>query len=429
MAKTDIENTATDRRKLKKPTLSPAQLEKLNAFFKRHRNGRTNVEIGKIANVTPSTITMALKGERVPSVKVIRQLAKVLRPATSKRSLEEFTDEFLKLASYEPSVVADVGLPDSVTKRLDDLRVAYVVNEPFVDNHWDGFAADLLDYVIDLIKGTVQRKFRCEPNQLQDVMEQREADLVVSVFPTFQRDAYMDFSDPFPYLRVPLTGLVRIGTEIEGSPLTLENVVNWTKKTEQLPNIKMLLVDSEVGHDFVKTFLKEANPTHYELADKLDPNAIYRQLQSNPNLKLFLANMVTCSGVYDLAKADFEYLPSDETLRKDEATGELEQSRELPVLAMYPMTFGLPEGDKDWKKMIDDALKSLMKEGAGLLVSLYKTYLENDRHKRFRASLRALDDAAVTYEPLRKMFRELFEAKELIPKPVAATAGDSQDKA
>jgi ABC-type amino acid transport substrate-binding protein len=405
MAKTDTEKTATDRRKLKKPALSPAQLEKLRAFFERHRAGRTNVEIGKIANVTPSTITMALKGGRVPSVKVIRQLAKVLRPITSKKSLEEFTDEFLKLASYEPSVVADVGLPDSVTKRLDHLRVAYIVNEPFVDNHWRGFAADLLDYVIDVIKGTVKIRFSCEPNQLQDLMEQREADIVVSVFPTFQRHAYMDFSNPFPYLRVPLSALVRDGTEIDGgSPLTLEHVINWTKNSARLPNIKMLLVNGEVGHDFVETFLKGVN---YELTNTLDPKDIYRQLQDNHGLNLFLANMVTCSGVYELAKGDFRYLPKDETL----ATSELEQSSKL---AMYPIAFGLPKGDKDWKDTINGALDSLMTEGSSLLVSLYKTYLEKDEQNKPFASLFIPEDESVTSEPLRRMFKELFEEQGLI---------------
>ncbi len=424
MAKTSSGKMATDRRR-GKPKLSEPQLEKLVAFFERHRAGRTNVDIGKIANVTPSTITMVLKGERVPSVKVIRQLAKVLRPTTSKKSPEEFTDEFLKLASYEPSVVAEVGLSDSVTKRLDRLHVAYIVNEPFVDRHWNGFAADLFNYVIDLTKGTPKFASSCEPNQLQDLMEKRGADIVVPVFPTFQRNAYMDFSNPFPYLRVPLSALVRSGTEVEkGSPLRLKHVVNRTKGSEGLANIKILLVNGEVGNDFVETFLKGMN---YKLINTFDPKDIYRQLQDDPDLNLFIANMMTCSAVYELAARDFQPLPDDKILQQDRGTGGIDPLKQFPVLAMYPVTFGLPKRDKDWKKMIDGALDSLMSEGASLLVSLYKTYLERGKQGKLFASLCIPEDEAVTSEPLREMFRALFEAQGLPFRPTTAVGADSQD--
>jgi hypothetical protein len=129
--------------------------------------------------------------------------------------------------------------------------------------------------------------------------------------------------------------------------------------------------------------------------------------------------MVTCSLVYELAKGDFQYLPDDTDQRTD-------QAGKLPVLAMYPITFGLPEGDKEWKKMIDGALKSLMKEAAGVLVSLYKTYLDSDKDNRFKDSLLDLEDKSVTSEPLREMFRDLFKAHGLMGKPAAAIGMDPQ---
>jgi len=414
MAKTGNGQESIDRRRQRKRTLPEAQFEKLIAFIERHRAGRTNVELGKIANITPSTLTMILKRDRVPSVKVIRQLAKALRPANSRKSLEDFTEEFLKLAMYEPSVVADIGLPESITTELDHLRVAYIVNEPFVEKDWRrGFAADLFEYVVALIKGKVDIRLRREPNQLQELMEKREADVVVSaIFPTFQRDMYMDFSKPFPYLRVPLSALVRKGTHItEGAPLTLGHVLNWTKRSEGIRDTRMLLVNGEVGHDFVTTFLKEVNPPDYDLIDTLDPNQIYEQLLQKPKVNLFLANLVTCSSVYELARNEFIPLPDDDALTMDKAVPTTEQYAGFPVLAMYPVTFGLPEGDNDWKVMIDGALDSLMTEGASLLVSLYRTYLERD--KRF-AGLCNPEDDLVTSEPLKEMFRSLFETHGLL---------------
>lgn len=112
----------------------------------------------------------------------------------------------------------------------------------------------------------------------------------------------------------------------------------------------MLLVKGEVGHDFVETFLKSVNSTNYELIDTLDPDDISRHLLHNPELNLLLANMATCSGVYELAKREFEPLTDDDALRKETVTSEMDEYGNFPILAMYPVTFGLPKDDKEWKK-------------------------------------------------------------------------------
>jgi ABC-type amino acid transport substrate-binding protein len=393
--------------------LNATQLKKLTALIKSYLG--TSAELAKAAKLAPSTISMILSGARAPSVKVIIQLAKVLCPA--EQPLEDFTGEMLELVGYERTARAHGGITETISERVQRtgrVRAAYVLADPFVDLHEGGFAAELFGYVADLMKAKIDR-VDCNIGELREVLESGRADIAVSgVFPTFERRTYMSFSKPFPYLRVPLSALIRKGTSIEaGRPLTVEHVLNWGKLDTGLGKIKILLVEGEVGHDFVKTFLKKVKPREYELIRTLAPEELYRRISNDPSPDLlFLADMATCAAVHGLDKAKDDILPLPDTSPVAEHIQDVllhSQSPKFPVLALYPITFGLPKDDEEWNKTIDTALDSLLSEGARILLSLYQRYSERERFMDFCIK----DDELVSSKPLQEMFKYLARQSDM----------------
>ncbi len=398
--------------------LNDAQLERLTALIRSYRG--TNADLAKAAKLAPSTVSMIFSGIRAPSVKVTARLAKALCPPD--RPLESFTEEMLELVGHERTAQAQSGVIETISERVQRtrrVRAAYVLADPWVDARDGGFAAELFGYVADLMKCTVEKIDNYNIGQLKDVLESGNADIAVcAVFPTFERRTYMSFSKPFPFLRVPLSALVRKGTTIEnkdnsdekGYPLNVDQVLNWSKIDTGLGKIKILLVAGEVGHDFVNTFLKRVDVKDYELMRTLTPEEIYRRIMRDPSPNLlFLADMATCAAVHELDEGKDDLIP----LPDNSSVGQLIKTELLhtgfPVLALYPITFGLPKIDEEWKKTIDLALDSLMSEGARILLSLYQKYVSRKRFMDFCIR----DDELVTSRPLQQMFKSLTHQDDM----------------
>ena len=385
--------------------LDDAQLEKLTALTKNYRG--TNADLAKAAKLAPSTVSMILSGVRAPSVKVTARLARALCPP--EQSLESFTSELLALVGHDPAATAYTRVSETIGERVErtgEIRAVYVASDPFVDANLEGFSVELFEYIARLLRKRVV-KTSCRISELKGVLERGEADVAVSaILPTFQRQSYMWFSNPLPYLRVPLSALVRKNTTVEsGAPLTVEHVLNWTsgRYVDGLGNIKILLVEEEVGHDFVKTFLKSVRPKDLEVVKTLVPEELYRRFSSDPKPDLLLADMATCAAIYELSQGDLEPLPDNSPIAKL-IQRELAHSQ-FPVLALYPITFGLPMDDRDWRDTINRALGYLMSEGVRILLSLYDRYLARAEFRDFCVG----DDELVASKPLQQMFKVVFE--------------------
>jgi len=250
-------------------------------------------------------------------------------------------------------------------------------------------------------------------------VEGNEFDIVVSaLLPTFGRRAYMSFSTPFPYLRVPLSAVVRHGIKVDQRDLNLRDVLGWTSATAAgLKEVgKILLVRGEVGDEFVSTFLPgvdRTNPSQVELVDTLDPNMLYERLTSPEKEapRLLLADMATCINVCNRDPKRTKVKPLAKAFEDSDGQPKVEAHREFPVLAQYPIAFGFSKGDEPWKDFINLAMDSLMSEGVMIVYTLFERYLKNARDVVFKDFILPDDDQVQLRS--RDTFSKLF--KETVP--------------
>jgi hypothetical protein len=180
-------------------------------------------------------------------------------------------------------------------------------------------------------------------------------------------------------------------------------VLNWSTGVDGLGRVKIVLVDGEVGHDFFTTFLRKVKD--FELLKSLVASEISAKLAGDPAQDLlFVADMATCVAVNKRIEG-FQPLPDPSPIGEYIQNVLKHEHDTFPVLALYPITFGLPKGDEDWKNTIDRALDYLMSEGARVLLSLYERYLERDKFLDFCIA----DDELIESKPLRQMFEGLFK--------------------
>jgi transcriptional regulator with XRE-family HTH domain len=361
-----------------------AERKALIDFIENYQTG-SDAQLAKAAGVAPSTISMILRGMRKPSAKIALRLAKALSPPGE---LDTFSKQMLTLAGHMPNLtvheVSESIVERSVLRR-ERIRAGYILSPPFVDppdrdggEPEHGFAIELFKYIANLI-GVDYELRPYELRDLNEILERGKCDIVVSaVLQTFQRSRFMAFSKPFPYLRIPLSGIIRTGTMVRDDiPLSLEHVLHWTERRSQgLGKIRLLLIEGEVGDEFVGTFLPGVR--HFQSDDKaqtLNPGELYKKF-TEEGFDLLLADLATCVAVQEedvrAKKPILKPLPQDTTLILPGAIGH----KQFPTLALYPITFGLPKGDEKWKTVVDDALASMMSEGIRPLLALYEKHLE-----------------------------------------------------
>jgi len=405
---TETPNGVPVRKKHSRGKTGSANIKEFVAMINQER-GRfsTDVDLAKAANIAPSTLSMIFKGDRAPSAKVVMRLAKAICPPV--KPLDQFTKKMLKLAGYDSAAASFIAASESRVERIlrtKEVRAAYISNKPFVIDADFGFATELFKHIANLMDVSHINWSRRKLSELKNIIEGDEADIIVSaVLPTFQRSSYMWFSKPFPYLRIPLSAIVQ-----EDKALTVKHVIELrNKRPNGLDDIKILLIEGEVGDEFARAFLKglAENPGMVERIESLEAKELYETLTNDPHL--LLADMATCMNVCEFSKTKkLKFVPLPEDVEDKELSAVLSHgnpNRSYPRLASYPITFGLPKDDKPWKEMIDNALDSMMHEGARVLLALYQDYLKD---KQF-ASFFVQEDELIASEPIRRMFVDLFK--------------------
>jgi len=372
----------------------------------------SNAELAKRAEIAPSTISMILTGNRPLSKDIALRVAKVLCPPG--RDLDDFAREMLGVAK----VPVDGDLPYSSraerVKRAGFLTVGVVINEPFALSLNEGFAVELFEKIAWLL-GVEVRPVPTTLRLMKDHLTGKDTEpvdvIVAGVLPTFHRESFMSFSRPFPYLRVSLSAIVRE----ERKDLTAAEVLNWVKRSEGIPpGIRVLLIQDEVGHEFARSFLpgldlSSSNQVIFETSLKRD--RLYEKLANN-EADLLLADIGTCEAVYAYDKGKKIFKPLRDPDSGDPVSVALKPRKALyhlsdfPILATYPVAFGLPKDDIDWRRTINRAMDSLMSEGIRSLLTLYeKYYLGSEPFRGFRLE----DDEDVPSLDARERFRTLFE--------------------
>lgn len=368
---------------------------------------------GKVAaeaGVPASTIT-AIRQSGAMSVKVAKQLAEALCP--SGRNLREFTAELFELAKLDPERLGPESVADRV-RRTRTIRAGYVISEPFVltperdQRDPSGFAVELFADVAALLGARVD--YAPEPiefGELASALESGAYDVVVSaVLRTFGRERVMAFSRPLPFLRVPLSAIARRAADLDH--LNIRRLVDWaalSRGDASLRHLRFLLVESEVGDEFVGTFLTRAGhrPVVHRIKT-LEPAVLLNELRQKADV--LLADMATCAAVLALDPTAVRPVPHDQSdAMVDDGIVPRHGNRDLSALALYSMGFGLPRRQEEWHAMIDGAMQSLLLEGLRPLVYLYQRYLDAPYHlRRFVHD----NDEEVRSELVRHVFRGVF---------------------
>jgi ABC-type amino acid transport substrate-binding protein len=318
-------------------------------------------------------------------------------------------------------------VPESVVERLkrpghDRIRVGVVYNRPFAFGdpaRPEGFVVDIFEHVSRLLTGKEPEYRHPEGSfytfaQVDEALSRREIDVVVSaVIPTFGRQQHMWFSRPLPFVRLPLSALVRSAAVRSAPSLTVQKVLSWQRESdEQLAKLRLLTVAGEAGAEFAATFLPGARATTWS-AKSLDERQLHEEFVGG-QYDLLIADLGTCEGVYrhELESVGPGRTPRIEKLREDpkDPTGEvaatLAQSRYgLPVLALFPVALALPSGDRQWRDLVDQALSSLLADGIRPLLQLYRKYIGTHSLGTFCIS----DDENVTSPHTARAFGELFQ--------------------
>jgi Bacterial extracellular solute-binding proteins, family 3 len=371
----------------------------LNAELSKTPQGlRTVADVVHAAGLSASAVSMVISGQRSLSPDVAERLGEVLCEslADRKRLVKRLLEEGRKPVSdtgVEPSRRVRTKRRESVVERIrrgEGIKVGFIVCEPFVNADGEsGFAIDLFGRLAELMQIDVLKREKLQLKELERRLgTAHEFDIIVTnLLPTFRRYNFMAFSRPFPYLGVPLSGLVSKSLEhkLKGKNITFnaEHLLSPPSQelTRQIRGARIMLIRGEAGKEFAEAFfnpglmgLLERIPS---LADDLAPKRLAKDLLSE-NIDLFIADVSTCRSVLDQPEMRERYAP----LRESEDVPILQPlemgDEKYSQLALYRIAFGLPNGDEEWRRMVDHALECLMSEGIRSLLSLYREYLERE---------------------------------------------------
>jgi len=396
--------------------------ESVNEWLERHKAQAGLPTWGKVAadaGLPASTMTAVRKSGRM-SVKVAKQLAEALCPPG--RNLREFTGELFQVAKLNVERLGPESIADRV-RRTRTIRAGYVVSEPFVltperdQRDPSGFAVELFADVAALLGARVDYSPQpIEFGELATALEGGTYDVIISaVLRTFERERAMTFSTPLPFLRVPLSAIARRTTDLDH--LNIRRLVDWaalSRVDDGLRHLRFLLVESEVGDEFVGTFLTRA--AHRPIVHRvktLEPVVLLNELREKADV--MIADMATCAAVLALDPTGVRPVPHDEAdAVVDDAIVPRHGSRDLSALAVYSIGFALPREQDDWRRMIDNAMQSLLLEGLRPLVYLYQRYLDAPYHlRRFVHD----NDEEVRSELVRHVFRCVFRGSAVPFEP------------
>jgi hypothetical protein len=315
----------------------------------------TESELARAAGVAASTLSMM--ATRLPSPRVAMKLAAVL---AGREPVSAFTRVVLQKAGYTA-----VDTPTSILDRVKErkqIRAALIDYAPFSNPQSSapsGFVIDFFDHMAALLDATVEYK-RIQFGDLQAEAAARNFDVFVSgLFPTFHRRTFLQFTRPLPFIRVPLTAVRRDAVSLRAT-----DILSWTKleTARNLERVKLLVVNGEVGDEFLRVFLRAINPADSHLVarvNSLDPAAIQAAMAAD-GANVLLADQATCSAVVRHGDAaGLRFVSND-----DGAAG--------ASLAEYRVAFAAPlEAGDEWISMLNRAMESLLAEGLHVLNAVY----------------------------------------------------------
>jgi hypothetical protein len=274
-----------------------------------------------------------------------------------------------------------------------------------------GFAVDLFELLARLMVGGPPRinPERCDLREIGQRLSRGDRDIIVSaIVPTFRRGNDMLFSTTFPFLRVPLSAVIH---ERDRQRVSVDDILAFEKpNAPPNPDIRLLVVEGEVGEEFVRNFLPGINledSAQVKKTSTMNPEDLYKQLIDPAGSNVLLADMATCYGVSRVLREQTPIKPIED---KDDLWKEFSRKVEgselpFPTLALYPIAFALRKDDWKWKDMLDLAFKSLMFEGMRSLGNLYHEYATaaNSSFLLFWQD----DDETIPYRNVRDWFRRI----------------------
>lgn len=406
------------------PILPQKERDAIKKWLEKERDAAGFKTWGDVAaryEVTSQELAMFFSGKRHLSPTVALRLAQALKPTDwSQRVFLQELAERAKiknlLALPHESVASRVSGEPGRASNTAKVRAAYVVSEPFVltprgaSNDPKGFAVELFKLLAGFLGIGVEYISRVDFQELNNVFRGGEVDIVVSaVLPSFYRSQFMNFSRPLPFLRLPVSAVVRRAND----SLHVKDIVAWDVAAGGRPTlnrIRFLLVEGEMGDEFVHTFLPGLASGQIVREKSLEPPQLYKRMTETGGPDILIADMATCAEVCKQGP-DVKALPEspDDPIKEymKELLGEHDPTDvQLPALALYPVVFGLPKNDPSWKDLIDSAIEAVVTEGARPLLQMYRNYLQAyPSFKYFCTS----DDETIS-GPARRAFKALFDA-------------------
>jgi ABC-type amino acid transport substrate-binding protein len=392
---------------------------------------RTTTDLVRAAKVPPASISMVVSGQRSLRSDVAERVAHVLCEGNSDRKKLQ---KQLQEAGQRPGTSDAqsqprhrVSRPRSVVDRIrqgDPINVGFIVSEPFVRADIKaGFAVDLFRHLAKLMD-LKAREDELQFKDLEDKLATGECDLVVSaVLPTFRRLAFMEFSRPFPYLGIPLSGLVsrKLEERLRASKITLYAGDLLSHPSDRwlsnLSGANLMYVQGEAGEEFTESFFDDRVRGKFNLikspADLAPANLFHEMIDTGADL--FIADVGTCRAIMKQRDAPSRYSSLKESREGDVLGPILFGKEHYARLAVYRIAFGLPKSDQVWKETVDRAFDCLMSEGVRSLLSLYQEYLEPEHDDSFRPFLMPFDET-VRSHLARSAFERLPAIRDVIKK-------------
>jgi ABC-type amino acid transport substrate-binding protein len=229
----------------------------------------------------------------------------------------------------------------STLKKSRSLKAAYIVYPPFVTK--DANTGMLGGYFIELMAEVArQGEFRIDYEETKwstmvAGLVAKKYDVVVSgVFPTIPRSYEVAFARPIMY--VGLGGVV---------PVT--DTRDWKASDLAAPNLRIAVVNGEVGHEYLRRFLPDAKPIVLDTGDI--SRAAAEVLHGRADIAL--AESIT-GAAFVAANPGVRTVFSTEPLQ------------------VFGTTLMLRRGDPDWMAFLNTAIENL--EASGFLRRLDERY-------------------------------------------------------
>ncbi|MBI3818885.1 MAG: amino acid ABC transporter substrate-binding protein [Planctomycetes bacterium] len=221
------------------------------------------------------------------------------------------------------------------------LKAGFVIYPPFVTR--DPQSGKLGGYFIDLASEIArQGEFTIDYEEAKwgtmvAGLTSQRYDLVVSgVFPTLVRSYEVAFARPIMY--VGLSGVV-----------PTSDTRNWKVEDLRAPNLRIAVINGEVGHEWVRKFLPDVRPIVLDTAD-----------------------ISRASAEVQYGRADIALTEGITCVQFSEANKQVRAVFVDNPLQVFGCTFMMRRGDPDWQNFINTGID--LAESSGVIQQLEQKY-------------------------------------------------------